>query len=375
MKKLILSFLMLAAVGVAFSQVLLEQDFQGYANGGTIDFQGEPDDAEAEDWIAFDQDGLPEADAGGGALTGNWFGSVDLKYAYEEYTADTNFVMGSTSYLVGFAPGNRNWLITPEVEIPATGEYHFMWKASLQQTPRYADGHSIWISPDGSASDVETDFTDQLWIKAQMVEETGWLADYYGMIDYSGCTAPTGQDSAVIEAVCWFPETYGDGTNGTGYRHAMNHTNMDYLPLDTGYTASFRGALEPHSLNLSAYAGQTIRIAIVHDSDDDFVMAVDDIMVASPVVGLNDFDFEDIAQFYPNPAADFINVRFTSIVQESAVLNVFDLSGKLVMSETINGNSLYTNNVIDVASLSSGLYNMQVVLDNNGIFNKKFMKK
>ncbi|NNC81987.1 MAG: T9SS type A sorting domain-containing protein [Flavobacteriales bacterium] len=359
--------LALITVGFAFAsqaQVLLSEDFQVFANSGDIPFVEEPDDAEPEDWLSVDLDNLPDANT----RPQNWYGTTGVEYILvDPIPEDTNFVMGSSSWLDGFAPGNRNYLITPELDIQA-GMTVLHFDVGVRQTPRYADGMRVVVSPDADMTDLEANFSDTLWTQAQMVEEVSWVVDYYPGIDYTGCSAGGGFD---IESFCWFPATFGDGTGGTGYRHAEDHTVTAYLDSSDNV---FVGLNEPHTLDLSMYAGQTIRIAFLHDSDDDNFITVDNIVVEMPT-SVAEFDFADLVSFYPNPATERLNLNFSTLVQNSAIVNVYDANGREVLSEVFSGNNLYAFHTLDVRALEAGIYSIQVTIDNTTVVGDTFMKQ
>jgi len=365
MKKLLLAFFSVGIVCSVQSQVVLEEDFQGFANNGTIEFVAEPDDADADDWLNIDLDFIP-ANAGGPQ---DWFGNTDYRYIEEDViVGDTNFIMASQSWLDGFAPGNRNYLITPEIEV--SEDMILTFSVSTRQGPRYADGLSVVVSPDADMSDLENNFSDVLFRQAQMVEATGWNEDFYGDA-FASCSAGNGLD---IAAYCWYPEV-GDGTGGTGYVHADSYTLMDYLILDDAGT-NYVGTLEPHTVSLADYVGETIRIAFLHDSDDDNLIGVDDIIVEVETANaLAELSFNEFLSIYPNPATEAINLDFSVFVKNNAVVNIYDSNARLISSETYAGSQLNTNNVIDISNLTAGVYSMQVVVDGQNSVAKNFMKR
>ncbi len=365
MKKILLVLFVFASAVATNAQILLEQDFQGFANGGDIPFVEEPDDAFPEDWLNIDLDNLP-ANATGPQ---NWFGTDDYLYIEQpEIVGDTNFIMGSQSWLVGFEPGNRNYLITPEIEV-VTGTV-LTFSVGVRQAPRYADGLSVLVTPDGDISDVESNFTDNIFTQAQMVEETSWNEEIYGD-PFTGCIAGNELD---IAAYCWYPAP-GDGTNGTGYLHADAYTNEEYLLIDAVGT-NYVGLLEPHTVSLEAYAGTTIRIAFLHDSDDDNLIGVDDIIVevASPDA-VAEFTFDQLVNVYPNPATEALNIDFSEFVKEMAQVNIYDASGKIVSSTMYSGAQLLAFQAIDVADLPVGIYSLRITVDQVNVVGKNFLKK
>lgn len=365
MKKILLVLFVFASALAVNAQVLLEQDFQGFANGGDIPFVEEPDDAFPEDWLNIDLDNL-EANASGPQF---WFGTDDYLYIEQpEIVGDTNFIMGSQSWLVGFAPGNRNYLITPEIEVEEGTTLTF--SVSTRQGPRYADGMSVRVAPDGDISDPDSWFPDVLFTTAQMVEETSWNEDYYGD-PFTGCSA--GNDLN-IDQYCWYPAV-GDGTNGTGYVHADSYTLEEYLVLDAAGT-NYVGLLEPHTVSLDAYSGQTIRIGFVHDSDDDNLIGLDDIIVqVSDPDAVAEFTFDQLVNVYPNPATEALNIDFSEFVRDMAQVTIYDASGKVVRSTMYSGAQLLAFQSIDIEDLPAGVYSLRVTVDQVNVVGKNFLKK
>ncbi len=70
-------------------------------------------------------------------------------------------------------------------------------------------------------------------------------------------------------------------------------------------------------------------------------------------------------EIYPNPATDYINLKN---VNPNSKLFVYDVTGKLVLQSTI------TENTINIGSLYSGLYIIQV-RDGNNTYYGKLIKK
>lgn len=62
-----------------------------------------------------------------------------------------------------------------------------------------------------------------------------------------------------------------------------------------------------------------------------------------------------ILDIYPNPATDRANLTFTN-TGDAAQLMVFDMTGKQVWSQNLNGGNGLTQTSIDVSSLNAGVY-------------------
>ena len=62
---------------------------------------------------------------------------------------------------------------------------------------------------------------------------------------------------------------------------------------------------------------------------------------------------------YPNPATTFINVPLNG-VSGNGILNILDLTGKLVSTMKISVNNTLT---VDVSAISNGTYNFNLMLE------------
>ncbi|OSY87832.1 hypothetical protein WH52_10440 [Tenacibaculum holothuriorum] len=89
------------------------------------------------------------------------------------------------------------------------------------------------------------------------------------------------------------------------------------------------------------------------------------------VLGNDDVTLENDFTIYPNPASDFIYIKFKNVVVYR--VKIFNLLGSLVSSKTLETNS---DNRINISSFSQGLYIM-VFLNENGkkIKHHKFFKR
>lgn len=55
---------------------------------------------------------------------------------------------------------------------------------------------------------------------------------------------------------------------------------------------------------------------------------------------------------YPNPVVDFVQATFGGYIPQKGILNIVDLSGKIVLTQRF----YYGQNIVDMTSLSSGVY-------------------
>ena len=149
-------------------------------------------------------------------------------------------------------------------------------------------------------------------------------------------------------------------TFSTGYIHADGFSLSNYFTEDAGSDV-YSGLLEPQTVSLDDYIGQTIYIAIVHDSDDDNMIMVDDISV-EVIDGIDDVALENMVNFFPNPVNDNLNMTFTNMIKDGSVFEVYDLNGRKVIDELVfpESNPIVT---VDWSALNSGLYSVRFIVE------------
>ena len=246
-------------------------------------------------WVNYDQDGLPSIL--NTPATKRWTWDQFFVQATDPVTGEVNYSAISYSYLLNSLPGNRNWLITPPVTVSDEG-FDVSWRSSPSQLPRYMDGYVVLIS---TTTNNPAAFTDTLFQAASMVSYTG-----------------NGQNT-----------NFDNFTFTEGYIHANSCTLTDYFV--TGSTLHY-GKLEPHQASLAAYAGKTIYIAFLHNSDDDDRLALDDIMVTHETVSSvsNVSTATPSIRMLRNPVSDVFRARLESEEAISANCSILDLSGHIL---------------------------------------------
>ncbi len=322
MKKIYLSALLgfISLVSFAQTDTLIYEDFQ---EDPTAEFAIYPSGGD-DTWVNFDEDAIATYD--NDPNHNQWYHSEFFYNATDTVTGITNYVAASLSYLEGFAPGNRNWLVLPPLEID-NDSYMLSWKSAPFQLPRYMDGYRVLVSTGENFPD---EFTDTLFIAAQM---TATIGD--GNI-------PTLENFEFSE----------------GYIHAdglMDENYWDYFEDST----LLHGLLEPHSVSLADFSGQTIYIAFLHDADDDYFLAIDDILVEGMAgVGTtltNEDEFRML--LYPNPVDHQLNIMYRLEQPAMVHLYISDEQGRLV--KEITRSALQTGEMqyqVLLAGLPAGTY-------------------
>ncbi len=114
----------------------------------------------------------------------------------------------------------------------------------------------------------------------------------------------------------------------------------------------------------------TLRIAKI-DPQTDIDQLVSD-MIAAAEAGtfaaassVNEIS-ETSLSIYPNPAANSAVINFSDI-KNALELNVFDITGKKVLSQNVKGQNQIT---VNISNLSTGLYNLIINTDNSSLSTK-----
>lgn len=123
---------------------------------------------------------------------------------------------------------------------------------------------------------------------------------------------------------------------------------------------------EEKTFNLDAYAGQTIRVGILCNSNDRYFFMVDDFSVTTASASV-DSPLANSFSVYPNPAKDVLNIS-NSIGAELLSVTVTDLNGRTV--KQINSSV----EQINISDLNAGVYFVNIN-STEGSLTKKIVKK
>lgn len=79
-------------------------------------------------------------------------------------------------------------------------------------------------------------------------------------------------------------------------------------------------------------------------------------------------------EVYPNPATDVVNIDFTTLQSSDVTFNVYDMLGKKVITTTAVQVDGHYVQPLNIASLASGVYNVEIMIDGKSI-NTRIIKK
>ena len=298
-------------------------------------------------WINYDEDGIAAANG----LSQKWFFAPAFPGGRDSTTANgsPNYVLRSSSWLDGDVDGNRNWLILKPLRI-LTDKATLHFKSAPSQAPLYLDGFSVLISETTNAA-YDGVFVDTVFHAAQMT-------DYFG--------DETSLDLADFE----FSE---------GYIHAdsLRDTLYAFIKQDSLNNPAFVTQMQPHSISLAAYAGKTIYIAFLHDSDDDNLLELDDILVLGNKNPTAISDISKNVRFvtYPNPFISQLNVMYRLEQSAEVGLEMRDVEGKLVGKIASHRAECGEHqHQLSLSNIPSGTYQLILNIDNQ-VITKNIVKQ
>lgn len=122
-----------------------------------------------------------------------------------------------------------------------------------------------------------------------------------------------------------------------------------------------------HTVDLSAYAGQEIWLAIRHTDNDNYEIWIDDITIVTGEVDNVHTVAADMFVAYPNPANEKLFVESQMIIN---IYEIYNAAGQMVNTQVVGAESF----IIDLNELPAGVY--IVKLTSEGLVQtKKFVKK
>lgn len=273
-------------------------------------------------WINYDQDNkIGLCVESPGITPKGWYWESDLGVAPPSISE--NDAITSCSYLSNPNFRNRNWLITPPVFLP-DDTYWLCWRSLTYYGPDLMDGYQVLLSGN---TNLPADFTDTLFSVAATEE-----SPLNGSLDLN------------------------DYVFSAGYIHANGYTDSTYFFIDyeNGFPF-YHGTLEPHSVSLSAYAGQVVYLAFLHDSKNAYQLQLDDIIVTNQLVQTTSPDAFIYFNVMPNPVREHAYLNWKSRSPQTGWLRIFDPHGKKIWEQNFSARA-EGQFFLDARSMASGVY-------------------
>jgi hypothetical protein len=288
-------------------------------------------------WYSFDSDGVPDGSTTGTRPLG-WFAiqpfsTVDQYITPYTPGPDTNTVICSNSW-TNTSDVQQNWLMTRSIQLGAADT--LFWKSAPFQTPRYCDGYQVLISSTTNADNTSA-FSTVAFNAAEMTV--------------------LGSDSTF--------STYTFAATGTGgptaFVHGQDGNNIDFA--STTAPISHRGQLRQFSYPLTAFANQNIFVAFLHNTTDDNLLSIDDVMVRGtlPTNGVNENKADLGLNLFPNPATDNVQVNYNLSAETNVTIDLYDVTGKLIASDAKGSQPAGRHFAhINTSEIAKGFYTVKV---------------
>jgi len=182
-------------------------------------------------------------------------------------------------------------------------------------------------------------------------------SSFGGTVNLGGQIIPTASDDFHIYSLEWSSEKMVFKVDGNlHYTYNPEVKDADTWPFDA----------EQYLL---------LNVAILPNIDSNFIessMVIDYVRVYQETTLTAYETAENIAiRFYPNPVKDFLNISFNHEIDETVVLQIIDINGRIIIEDEI-----YISNsaiIQDVSNLSKGLYFTNLSFNNGIIQSFKLM--
>ncbi len=276
-------------------------------------FYVNPTDQTAFDYLNEDMDGLTAYNAGSG-WTSKWqfWYSLDAT-EFQPNDIDTAFYMSSTSW---FNPAGQSddWFSFGPITVPAATGLHLAW--NVKNNPAYRDGYKVWVSTTGMSN----------------------YTDFIGTPIYSRTDANPSPTEATD--TIW------------------NTVGVD-IP--------------------SSYNGSLVYVGFQHIANDMDVLWLDEITLVEKLVpiGMNDAEgIISVSNNFPNPVKDITTFSYQVNKNVNVNVDLYDLSGRLVMSLPQGNQTSGVHNVkINAENLPNGSYFFTVTAGENKTTKKMVVVK
>ena len=321
MKKFTLKTLVAGALVVSASSVNAQQYTQDFEDTTVADFATLMDG-----WLNWDLDGFTDANARPQDFYWGAY-AVSIDTMVTPWDTTTSLGAMSSSWQEGFVGPTNNQLVSPVFNLGTAPT--LTWQSKPYQGPRYLDGYSVAVMATNDQGDWDLSSAD---IVFEALENAN---------DPAAGTNPSDMDF--------------EGGAGAWY-----HSPFMYQGDSSGM---FPVLSDPITVNLSAYAGQSVVIGFIHDTNDDNLIIFDNLVIDG-LASVADNNVKFDVNAYPNPAENNATVSFTLANTADVMTSVYDITGREVMS--VNNGTLAAGNQkvqLDVTNLPSGIYNVALSID------------
>ena len=157
-------------------------------------------------------------------------------------------------------------------------------------------------------------------------------------------------------------------------RESVYASGRNYAQFTETEIAELQTIAERNTGVSSAYANSVLCFfyGICRDEELDLDFDIDAPMNSKSTTAVAESDAEQLAIYvYPNPADEELNILLNSLPEGRTTIEFHDVTGRLVLSEEIKGNSTSIN----ISSLRQGVYMYRIVNGDNVIARDRIVKE
>ncbi|MBI9054891.1 MAG: choice-of-anchor J domain-containing protein [Bacteroidales bacterium] len=274
---------------------------------------------------------------------------------------------GKNSAGVNYSAKDFNWLITPEINIENEDELRF-WlyyvNGDYEGTYYFTKFH-VLVEDNGSWNEILflTEGDDVNNYEKEIVLDLSEYANKSVKIafvyEFNNSFALFIDDIRIAKKTN--EEGYG---SHTGYKVYRN--DEEIAQISDILTSSY---LDETSLEDGDY---TYYVTATYSNPDGESEASNKEEITINTNGISDKDFENSLMIYPNPSNGQFTIKTDAQISGDVIVNLYDLSGKLVYSNTFNSNNIQFNERIRIDNAKHGMYNLQLI-NNKKIYNQKLL--
>lgn len=224
--------------------------------------------------------------------------------------------------------------------------------------------------PSGECTDVKSPIFRYWWLRKD--EAGNIMVGAIGTENQNGYLS-SNLDSATIlpEPMAIFPNSFLTVGSFISYQQSNTETGVDSIVSITATAGSYTNCIQIRSIQRNISSGEVTRITDSYyayqvglvrtnrtlDLNDELFDSYIIDYFANPATGIENI-FENGNKFsvYPNPASDIVTLNINKGNNADLTLNVYNVIGALVKSETLKQNQQQIN----VGDLSNGIYTVEI---------------
>ncbi|MFZ6052032.1 fibronectin type III domain-containing protein [Halocola ammonii] len=285
---------------------------------------------------------------------------------------------------------DKEWLISPELDLAGSANYQlefdfavYEWLSTTPSQLGSDDEVQVLISTgDDTSWDVLGTFDSTYVTPAGGETFVYSLADYEGDVVRIAFYATDGEvndteDNDVVVDNFRVRECLADASFSYSTDTICTY-NSSIIPDITGLPGGTFSAgdgldIDPETGEIDPATSDVGSYEVFYETMEDSLctdMQMTTIVV-DPCTGVDEFDNLTSVGVYPNPASSVLNLDFTGI-DEKVNIEVMDMTGKVVMSETFANPS---NEEINVSGFESGLYMIRLSTETSTVTKRVVVNK